>query len=391
MPEQKIAVIHAGFHKTGSSSIQHTLAGNRNLLMRNGWVYPEFSIDGKMLFNKSISLHGYYCEKPEQFKHYWHHSKIHHEVANTKISALLKGNIWKLPKLVFSDEFVSTLSQKALATLRSDFVDHGYMIKVVSFVREPLQLATSSTQQRARSVSIEASLKRHKPTDTLEKIDKLSELFGSEAVFYNFEKACKHRAGPAGFFFELLGIDIEPDQTALVNQGMSLQAVRVLNHINARVAKFESETSINPLRSRQDDAEISKIPGQKFQLTREQISQIKPDADYARTEIERRLGADFFLPEKIPGEDPIFQWEDAQFDFLERVFGRLDLHILISVCHFLIELQNTQAIDKDRTQRFLSLARRRIDRENALSSRKVSALLARLLGKLISKTRAWQP
>jgi len=171
----------------------------------------------------------------------------------------------------------------------------------------------------------------------------------------------------------------------------SLQAVRVLNYINARAAMFESKTTINPLRSKRDDAEISKIPGQSFQLTRAQKLLIKPETDRARSEIERRLGDDFFLPEKLLHGDQTFLWGDAQFDFLESVIGRLDLHILISVCHFLIELQKTQTVDEHRTHRFLSMVRSRIDREMGLSAPMVPALLKRLLGKMISKPKSHQP
>ena len=183
MTEEKIAVIHCGFHKTASSSIQHTLAKKRKLLQENGWLYPKIRVEGKVFYNQSIPLAGYYCERPENFKHYWYHNKVSHEVANTEIYLKLTDSVWKKPRLIFSDEFISGLDLRELSALKADFQAHGYAIRVISFVREPMDVVTSSVQQRARSRSVDTTIERFNSFAAIEKIKNLTEVFGVDAEF----------------------------------------------------------------------------------------------------------------------------------------------------------------------------------------------------------------
>lgn len=374
MTEEKIAVIHCGFHKTASSSIQHTLAKNRKVLQENGWLYPEIQVEGKTFYNQSIPLYGYYCERPEDFKHYWYHNKVSHEVANAEIYSKLTDSVWKQPRLIFSDEFISGLDVRALSALKADFQAHGYAVRVISFVREPMNLATSMVQQRTKSRSVDDIIESLNPSLGIEKIKNLIEVFGADAEFYGFERACRHNAGPAGFFFELLGVALDSDQTARVNDSMSLQAVRMLSHINSRTPLFSGKNSLHPLRSGDDIAVLTQLPGEKFQLTAEQITKIKSATEQSRSEIEKLFGDDFFLEEQSC-QEPVFVWGAPQFDFLEEVFDDLDLHILLRICDFLLELDATEHLDNKRISTFLKRVRSRIDKEKAVTDGKSVTVL----------------
>lgn len=363
MSKEKVAVIHCGFHKTASSSIQHTLGLNRKFLQENGWFYPEIQVEGKGFYNQSIPLYGYYCERPENFKQYWYHNEVSHEVANAEICSMLMNSVWKQPRLIFSDEFISLLDLKGLSALKADLRTNGYTIRVIAFVREPMHLMTSATQQWVRENSVDTVLERLDPFAGIEKIMNLKEVFGADAEFYNFEKACRHDAGPAGFFFELIGVPLHPEQTVRVNDGMSLQAVHLLSHINSRTPLFSSQNSVHPLRARRDTDVLAKLPGDKFQLTEEQVKKIRPATERAKSEMENLLGEDFFLEEPLRPV-PYFVWGDSQFDFLEEIFDELDLHVLLRVCDFMLELiNNTENIKDTRINTFLSRVRNRIDIE----------------------------
>ena len=50
---RKTAVIHLGFPKSGSSSVQKTFALNRRALERAGWSYARFSEYGRDAINHS--------------------------------------------------------------------------------------------------------------------------------------------------------------------------------------------------------------------------------------------------------------------------------------------------------------------------------------------------
>lgn len=366
MTEEKIAVIHCGFHKTASSSIQYTLAKNRQLLQKNGWLYPKIRVGGKTFYNQSIPLYGYYCDRPENFKHYWYHNEVNHDVANAEIGSKLADSVWKQPRLIFSDEFISGLDLRGLAALKADFQNHGYAIRVIAFVREPLDLVTSSIQQRARSGWVDNIVESIDPFVGIEKIKNLTEVFGVDAEFYNFERACEHDAGPAGFFFDLIGVTLDPGRTVRVNDGMSLQAVRLLSHINSRTPLFSGQSSVHPLRSRRDIAVLTKLPGDKFQLTAEQTTKIRSATEQARSEMEELLGDDFF-PEVRSRSESVFEWGAPQFDYLEKVFDDLDLHILLRICDFLLELNAAEHVDNQRISTFLSRVRSRIDKEKTVT------------------------
>lgn len=363
MSKEKVAVIHCGFHKTASSSIQHTLALNRKVLQENGWLYPEIQVEGKGFYNQSIPLYGYYCNRPEDFKHYWYHNEVSHEVANAEIRSKLMNSVWTQPRLIFSDEFISLLDLKGLSALKADFHTNGYAIRVIAFVREPMHLMTSATQQRVRENSVDTVLERLDPFAGIGKINNLNDIFGADAEFHNFEKACTHDAGPAGFFFDLIGVPLHPEQTVRVNDGMSLQAVRLLSHINSRTPLFSSQNAVHPLRTRRDTDVLAKLPGDKFQLTAEQVKKIRPATERAKSEMEKLLGEDFFW-EKPPRPVSYFVWGDPQFDFLEEIFDELDLHVLLRICDFMLKLiNNTENINDMRINTFLSRVRNRIDTE----------------------------
>ncbi len=238
MHDKKIAIIHCGFHKTASSSIQHTLAKNRELLMDNGWLYPKFYVEGKSFYNQSMPLYGYYCKHPENFKHYWYHNQLKHEVVNRQINSSLSDFVWNHPKIIFSDEFISVLDVLELYELKNNFQANGYEVRVISFVRDPVDLVKSTSQQRSKVEPVNEILNVARPKEQHEKIKKLRTVFRNSAEFYCFEKACNHNAGPAGFFFDLIGVSLDPQQTVRVNEGMSLQAVRLLSYINAQAPLF---------------------------------------------------------------------------------------------------------------------------------------------------------
>ena len=362
MTQEKMAVIHCGFHKTASSSIQHTLGHNRQFLKEHGWLYPELLVEGKAFFNQSIPLYGYYSKRPEYFRQYWYHNQVSHLVANAKIKKKLEEIVWKHPRIIFSDEFISTLNPDELSALKTDLHKNGYIIRVIALVREPTDLVTSDIQQLVRNGLIDTIIESISPLRQLDKIQNLIDVFDTGVEFYNFERACRHDAGPAGFFFELLGLNLNPGQTVRVNEGMSLQAVRLLSRINASTPLFSDKNSLHPLRTRFDIALLTQLPGEKFQLTQEQLTKLQPTTELARNEVEQLLGDDFF-PEKRTYTEPTFVWGPQQFDFIEEHFEKLDLYILLRICDFLLELEATDSLDKNRVNAFLARVRRRIDNE----------------------------
>jgi hypothetical protein len=343
----KKVIIHSGFHKTASSSIQHSLAGNRSLLAEYGYHYPDIKFNGNdRFYNQSVPLYGLYTSHPEKFKHYWYHNNLDHTETNKKIWELFESELWDHEKLVFSDEFFSRLNEQQLQKVKQDFEEHGFEVVVVSYVREPYNLMNSVAQQQAKSGTIGNALLSDRPAAEVDKIRRLRKVFGHNAEFYNFEKACQHKFGPAGFFFELLGVEQEEDRTIKVNEGISMQAVRLSDYINSACPLFMSGSEINPLRNKLDLRHIFLIKGDKFSLNAEESKLIEPQVSKAREEIAELLGPDFLPSVKVKQASNNETWNSKQLQDLLEITPQLDLNLLLRVHDYFFELkQKTDEFD----------------------------------------------
>ena len=368
MTSEKIAIIHTGFHKAASSSIQHTLAHNRSLLEAHGYHYPDISIRGIRFYNCSVPLYGRYCEDPDSFQHYWYHNDLTASAANEEIETLFQRELWKKKKLVFSDEFVSALSEPELVSLRDDFYTHGYKVRLISYVRDPFSRIVSSAQQKARKVSVRKVLDAKSISKEVVKIRQLMAVFKSNAEFYNFESVCRHAAGPAGFFFGLINIDLPPEMALRVNEGMSLQAVRLLSFINEASPQLVGPKKINPIRKRLDIALLSKIKGEKFQLSSQEVAKIKPEILATRQDIAAVLGEDFLLPVGFSFIDNAI-WGNEQLDYILKISGSLDLHLLLRVYDFLLNTDIQGESARAQRDKLALHIRGRLDRELLLRGR----------------------
>jgi hypothetical protein len=360
---EKLAVIHVGFHKTGSSSIQHSLAHNRELLAARGYFYPEFILNGVEFYNRSAPLYGLYCEKPNKFQHYWYHNKLEAGYVNDHLEQLFQDDLWNRNKLIFSDEFVSGLSKEALIRLRDNFSSNGFKLRVISMVREPYNVMVSSCQQRARRQAIKKTLSGDRLKKEGQKIKALIDVFGDAAEFYNFEKTCSHQSGPVGFFFDLLGIALKPERTLRINEGMSQYSTRLLSYINEKSPMVKCGTEINPIRQRLDTWLLAKIPGGKFQLNKDEAEFIKPRVLEARKSIEALLGEGFLPPLNLAHSDSAI-WGEEQMDFILRSANKLDLHIMLRVNDYLWaqELEGDEVEAKRDV--LTNLLRERLDKES---------------------------
>ena len=303
-------------------------------------------------------------EHPETFEQYWYHNQVDHRQVNGLIYQFLENHSNRYDKLIFSDEFISTLTKKSLEKLKSDFEARGYGIRIISYIREPFNLLVSSVQQRSKVHNIERILRTIKTRETVNKIRRLKKLFGCSAEFYCFERTCQHENGPVGFFFDLLQIKLDARNTLIINEGMSNQASRLSSFINRKIPLYNSGRQINPGRRRSDLDQIHKITGDKFGLTLKESESIIPKINKARSDISDQLGKEFlpecevaFIPEQVI-------WKEKQIDDLIGMSASLDLHILSLVYKYLLRLDNRSAVDcPDKLAKFFKTARERLQNE----------------------------
>lgn len=366
--KKKVAIIHGGFHKTASSSIQHGLDLNRDLLRENGFIYPKFSMRDTTFYNCSVPLFGIYTSKPEKFKHYWYHNNFDYREVNQELESLFEQELWSAEKLVFSDEFVSGLSECELNNLKEKFELHGFELRFISFVREPFSFIVSASQQRVKIQGIDKTITSDALNKLVDKIERIKSVFGKAAEFYSFEQACDYEGGPVGFFFSLLGVTADLSASSKVNEAASMHAVRLVDYINTVSPLLESGSSINVIREKDDFLPLLSLKGDKFGLTQREIKLIQPKVDHARTRIAKLLGENF-LPEKkvTVVNEPI--WSDEHIAQLVCISPNLDLQILLRVYDYFMKLEvKTGIAYKEKCHSLACIIRQRLSNEMVVPS-----------------------
>ncbi|MCC5797774.1 MAG: hypothetical protein JJU48_10690 [Methylophaga sp.] len=359
----KQVILHTGFHKNASSSIQHSLAKNRKLLQAKGYCYPEMTLAaGKRFYNQSIPLYGLFTNKPQSFRHYWYHNDLDYRVANEIISQHLDSVLNQDQTLIFSDEFISRLSGENLIKVKSYFEENNYEIRVISFVREPFKLIVSSAQQMAKAKTIEESICRDIANLDALKIRTLKNVFGDNAEFYSFERACEHETGPVGFFFNLIGIALSSEQTERINEGMSMQAARLASYINSCCPLFLTVSELNPLRNPNDLVPIYSIKGDSFSLSTDEIEIIKPRVIKARENISQILGCDFLPDAELPEGSDHVRWSAQQLQELVDISPQLNLNLLLRI-HDYFSTHNELVFNSEDLSQFTAIISGRLQGE----------------------------
>jgi hypothetical protein len=265
-------------------------------------------------------------------------------------------------KIIFSDEFVSTLTQTELETLKAFFQSKGYAIRVISFIREPFNNLVSVVQQRAKAQSpIDETLTNNFLQKFNKRIINIQAVFGDCVEFYNFEKACEHELGPVGFFFELLNLTIEENRLLKVNESNSQQATRLASYVTKHSPLYFGDNEINPIRKREDLLPIFSLPGEKFKLTKDEVDKAMPAIEQLRKEISEVLG-DNFLPELKPKFIEKVDWSEKDIKNVVKILPSLDLHINIRIYdYFSIEYEQGK-ITKNQIKTIGAVVRSRVDK-----------------------------
>lgn len=197
-------------HKTGSSSIQHSLHHNLN---SERFTYPDLGAA-----NHSIALSSLFRDI----------STTHEQQARLKQT--LVENIEKSnDTMIISAEVLSMFSKETLVEVRDFFLQYFHEIQVVGYVRTPKSFMESFFQQRIKGGQLSFDL------DTLiyphyrEKFEKFDEVFGQKHVeLWKFDPVHLYEGNVVLDFCQKLGIPMKKEQTIRINESLSKEEVSVL-------------------------------------------------------------------------------------------------------------------------------------------------------------------
>ncbi|MBC9252892.1 hypothetical protein A9179_21720 [Pseudomonas alcaligenes] len=211
-------IIHIGMHKTGSTSIQHSLDGFQderfsfaslgNSPNHSYAVYDLFTRDGER---------GFFDAAPQAQVIEAHERQLRQAIADTGQR-----------DLIISGEQISSMHPNAIKRLHDFLATHFETLRVVSYVRPPASYLASAFQQRLkkRNPTFEPLRLYRSYRDTFGKFD---EIFGAEQVtLWKFEPSILHNRCAVSDFCQRLAIALPSARIRTENESLSRQLVGLL-------------------------------------------------------------------------------------------------------------------------------------------------------------------
>ncbi len=299
----RIAYVHIGMHKTGSSSIQGTLA--QNLWPEHHYVQvgpPNHSVMMQTVFNldpNPVQLRetGLNRKDIENRSKKWREDLVQELENNTKPNVILSGEN-------FSGNDITEGALKDLHGFLRTYVDR---VQIIAYVRPPVSLMESSFQQRVKSGRMNGV--RGVPVRYRSRLEKFDTEFGRENVdLIKFDKSALLNGDAVQDFANRIGVELDPEQISTKNQSLSLEAIALL-YVGT---KFGADFGKYPNANRDRNAAIKTLSGIGSRKLRFGSGIAQTSLDECADEIdwvEERLGTEIRdLPKD--GDDAIQSEQD---------------------------------------------------------------------------------
>lgn len=219
-------ILHIGMHKTGSSSIQETLAGFDDGRTRYARLGPEanHSLAIMRMFGTDSS-HPHAADARR--------GRSAQEVAarTARLRAALRTQLAQGGRLILSAESLSMLEGPEVTRLRRFLLRHGATgILVIGYARAPLSFAASALQQRIRNDVADLSVPR---PGYKHRFRKFIAQFGADAVqILPFDRARLTGGSVVADFLTRCGIDPASLPEKRSNETMKAAATRLVFDFN---------------------------------------------------------------------------------------------------------------------------------------------------------------
>lgn len=247
----KTLFLHIGMPKTATTSIQKFCAINREMMEKNGYCYPE-------------DVRTY----PGIGRNRNAHFMIH--VNKGTAEAASEENLFQLgmeqvhdcfqtfDNVVLSDESIWKVSvgSRLWSDLKADASEHGYVIKIIAYLRRQDEFLSSRYNQRIKHSGYvrtwEEQLKDAPKAlaDVLDygsKIQGIAEIFGKENLYVRrFNRNTFYGGSIYTDFFQCLGLELTDNYQELeadVNvalKGNTFEIVRIINTMSGLDARNKS-------------------------------------------------------------------------------------------------------------------------------------------------------
>lgn len=297
-------IIHIGMHKTGSTSIQHSLDGFRN----DRFAYAKLDVP-----NQSLAMYSLFAQSPERHHIHVAHGRDAATVADyaARMRAALEKSIVDADRrtLLISGEDISALSEEGLVRMRDYFRPRFDETIIVGYIRPPAGYMASGFQQRAKAGAV-ANLRFDREYRSYrDRFAKFDEIFGrSNVLLRKFDPAAFPGGCVVRDFCSPLGIDFPERRIIRLNESLPRQVISLLYTYR----KFGPKFGFNVVRAPEGErlgALLVDLGNDKFRFSPDAINPVLRNNRADIQWMEDRLGQS--LEENIGGHQPGDIYEEA--------------------------------------------------------------------------------
>jgi hypothetical protein len=222
-------IVHIGMHRTGSTSIQHSLRGFSD----SRFSYAQLGDDP----NHSLAMYSLFASEPE--RHPIHRRNGTDTVGVSDFIGRIRADLEQAVSaakgrtLVISGEDIGSLPRDGLVKLRDDFEKRFEDVTLVGYIRPLAGLMTSVFQHRVRigdtnGFDLERQYRPYKGT-----FGRFDEVFGQDRVnLWKFDVGSFPGRCAVQDFCARLGIDLPSERIVRLNESLPRQAVGLLYTYN---------------------------------------------------------------------------------------------------------------------------------------------------------------
>lgn len=335
MPRQLILL--AGLHKTATTTIQLTCAENRAALTKAGFFYPlGLGFLDQKTANHTTALILVFGRPP-----FTGLRRVGNDLEGGELGALVQQERFRLMErlervrsdMILAAEGVSTYTVDELRGMRSWFESRGWKVQVICHVRRLSAWINSMIDQHVTGqyrLTIGAAVAEFVREQGVvrPRIENIRSVF-PDARFFSHETAASHPLGPAGFFFDTIGVPLEQSAAVAANKGRSDCATRAISLLNERFGMFDEHGESNP-RYRPGKNFLQKmreIEGPRFALTRREVAPLLPTLEAENEWLLQAFGPEFHDPELAFGETPACCWTEPRIAQLRDAIASMPVNV----------------------------------------------------------------
>lgn len=340
---KKKLIVHVGYSKCGSTTIQDTLAANYSCLMERGVMFPKVlsSSPSWLRFFWEKELPVTYSKEKVSKKFQVFSKALRDEVGGASASTI-----------ILSDEGLISLSEESVKEFQ-EFLGHefpDFEIHIVIIVRARVSFFTSRCQQfisdryfdkigiqefiEGRSVTTgesRADTKAMNPVSFYSKpISMYDKLFDRVHVL-KFEEAILDSRGLTSYFLKSCGLDHALEDIRK-NESRSRKAIELIAYINNKLP-FLRHSSGKQLRHYHDLEDLYLIVGDKFKLPNILASEIHQKTSKEVNWLKARCGIDYTDHLRFERDESIV-FDDVFFQNVVDLFPQQGLAVQVAILQF---------------------------------------------------------